>query len=114
MLNLRVVDCLGFFGSLSTPAAARSPVRRRLTNQFSSPDRRHEFLNSVIVEIDRRSFGIRLCHSSNAILLVTDCLTLTENLQDILLQALQVPTRTLRGEYKGVADLLFVKFAWPQ
>jgi hypothetical protein len=38
----------------------------------------------VIVKIDRRSFGVRLCHSADAILFVTDCLALTENLQDIL------------------------------
>lgn len=85
--------------SFSASAALRRAIGGRLPNQFRTPNGSDEFLQAVIVEVNRGSLSVGLSHGAYPILFVPDGLALSQNLQDILLAS--APPRAIlhiRGE----------------
>jgi hypothetical protein len=72
----------GLLDGLSAAPAAGWLLGWRLSDQFRHPHRRNELFHSMIVEIDRRPFRIRLGHNAYAVLFMPYCLTFYQNLHE--------------------------------
>ena len=74
-----------FLWCLAAAAAACGAVRGNVADHFGGPNRSYKFLYAVVVEIDRRAFRIRFRDDAYPVLLVTDRLSLFQNLHNVLL-----------------------------
>jgi hypothetical protein len=69
-----------FLDGLATAPAPGRFLGGRLAYEFSGPDRRDKFFQSMVIKIDGCAFGVGLRNGAHAVLLVPNCLTLNQNL----------------------------------
>jgi hypothetical protein len=76
---------LDFFGTFAPTASLGGALGGRFADQLGNPNGGDEFLDAVVIEVDAGALGVGFGDDACAVLLVTNGLTLDENLQRALL-----------------------------
>lgn len=75
----------GFFCGFAPAATFGGALGGRLADQLGDPDGSDELLHAMVIEVNAGAFGVGLGDDTGAVLIMTNGLSLDENLQRALL-----------------------------